>query len=124
MDLYDIAVARKLSGGSGGGGGSSDFEQITVTFATEPDYHIAGINASYNDLLALANNGKYPYIIFTEEQVSELGGDYVAGCKYALAELYTDGAYYDTAFYTLNNIGFAHSSFFEAESASENMRAG
>ena len=31
MDLYDIAVARKLSGGSGGGGGSSDFTTATVT---------------------------------------------------------------------------------------------
>ena len=29
MDLYDIAVARKLSGG-GGGGGSSDFKKVTV----------------------------------------------------------------------------------------------
>ena len=30
MNLYDIAVARKLS--SGGGGGSSDFYQATITF--------------------------------------------------------------------------------------------
>ena len=30
MDLYDIAVACKLSGG-GGGGGSSDFSTATVT---------------------------------------------------------------------------------------------
>ena len=30
MDLYDIAIARKLSGG-GGGGGSSDFSTATVT---------------------------------------------------------------------------------------------
>ena len=32
MDLYDIAVARKLSSGGGGGGGSSDFSTATVTF--------------------------------------------------------------------------------------------
>lgn len=41
MDLYDIAVARKLSGGSGGGGGgSSDFStaEITVTGPTEENY--------------------------------------------------------------------------------------
>lgn len=31
MDLFDIAVARKLSGGGGGGGGSSDFTTCTVT---------------------------------------------------------------------------------------------
>ena len=30
MDLFDIAVARKLSGG-GGGGGSSDFTTCTLT---------------------------------------------------------------------------------------------
>ena len=31
MNLYDIAIARKLSGG-GGGGGSSDFSIATVSF--------------------------------------------------------------------------------------------
>lgn len=32
MDLFDIAVARKLSGGGGGGGGGdSDFSTATVT---------------------------------------------------------------------------------------------
>lgn len=31
MDLYDVAVARKLSSGGGGGGGSSDFSTATVT---------------------------------------------------------------------------------------------
>ena len=35
MDLYDIAVARKLSGGSGGGGGSSDFSTAEVTVVNE-----------------------------------------------------------------------------------------
>lgn len=31
MDLFELAVARKLSGGGGGGGGSSDFSTATVT---------------------------------------------------------------------------------------------
>ena len=31
MDLYDVAVARKLSSGVGGGGGSSDFSTAEVT---------------------------------------------------------------------------------------------
>ena len=31
MDLYDVAVARKLSSGGGGSGGSSDFSTATVT---------------------------------------------------------------------------------------------
>lgn len=35
MDLFDIAVARKLSGGSGGGGGGdSDFSTAQVTVTT------------------------------------------------------------------------------------------
>ena len=31
MDLFDIAVARKLAGGGGGGGGDSDFSTATMT---------------------------------------------------------------------------------------------
>lgn len=37
MDLYDIAVARKLSGG-GGGGGSSDFSTAEVTINGMPPF--------------------------------------------------------------------------------------
>ena len=37
MDLYDIAVARKLSSGGGGGGGSSDFSTATLTFINNSD---------------------------------------------------------------------------------------
>lgn len=33
MNLYDIAIARKLSGG-GGGGGSSDFSTAKITIAS------------------------------------------------------------------------------------------
>lgn len=36
MDLYDVAIARKLSGG-GGGGGSSDFSTAEVTITTNAD---------------------------------------------------------------------------------------
>ena len=43
MDLFDIAVARKLS--SGGGGGSSDFSTATVTLNTS--------HGSYSCLLPL-----------------------------------------------------------------------
>lgn len=35
-DLFDIVVARKLSGG-GGGGGSSDFSTATVTVVNQSD---------------------------------------------------------------------------------------
>ena len=35
MDLYDVAVARKLSSGGGGGGGSSDFSTAEVMLRNE-----------------------------------------------------------------------------------------
>lgn len=31
MDLFDVVVAKKLSGGGSGGGGSSDFSTATLT---------------------------------------------------------------------------------------------
>ena len=35
MDLYDIAIAKKLAGGSGGGGGGGDFTMFTVTLIND-----------------------------------------------------------------------------------------
>ena len=46
MDLYDIAIAKKLSS-SGGGGGSSDFSTAEVTFNcidNEPEMTLPFIN--------------------------------------------------------------------------------
>lgn len=40
MNLYDIAVAKKLSGGSGGGGGSSDFSTATVTVTSNGEHDL------------------------------------------------------------------------------------
>ena len=40
MDLFDIAIARKLSGGSGGGGGSSDFSTAEVTITNNLSHEI------------------------------------------------------------------------------------
>lgn len=37
MDLFDIAIARKLSGGGGGGGGSSDSITVTMSYTSDPD---------------------------------------------------------------------------------------
>lgn len=37
MDLYDIAIAKKLSGSGGGGGGSSDFSTVTVTLIRDSE---------------------------------------------------------------------------------------
>ena len=42
MDLYDVAIARKLSGG-GGGGGSSDFSTATMTVESAYSATIATI---------------------------------------------------------------------------------
>lgn len=41
MDLYDIAIAKKLSGSGGGGGGSSDFSTAEVTLVGK-DGSVAG----------------------------------------------------------------------------------
>lgn len=38
-DLFDVIVARKLSGG-GGGGGSSDFSTATVTVVTNDSFRL------------------------------------------------------------------------------------
>ena len=65
-DLFDVVVARKLSGG-GGGGGSSDFSTATVT-------------VSGGNLL-----GALPFIM-TEEQ----GG---MDCLFIAAQSYAPGAY-------------------------------
>lgn len=48
MNLYDIAVARKLSGG-GGGGGSSDFSTATVTLNIDTECEMTApiYNGSY-----------------------------------------------------------------------------
>ena len=43
MDLYDIAIARKLAGGSGGGGGSSDFNKAEVTLIPKANYVSFGL---------------------------------------------------------------------------------
>ena len=57
MDLYDVAVARKLS--SGGGGGSSDFSTAEVTF----------INNTYDPVQVSIPfiNGNYSYGQETDE---------------------------------------------------------
>ena len=48
MDLYDIAVARKLSGG-GGGGGSSDFSTAQVTIINESESFSVNFYSNYED---------------------------------------------------------------------------
>ena len=51
MNLYDIAIARKLSGG-GGGGGSSDFSTAEVTITNNSaDYVELDLCYGYNDVV-------------------------------------------------------------------------
>ena len=58
-DLFDIAVARKLSGG-GGGGGSSDFSTATMTVnvssGLSPVFLFAYIYDEMNDVEAYYGN--------------------------------------------------------------------
>ena len=53
MDLFDIAVARKLSSGGGGGGGSSDFStaEVTVTITGESYLYIPTVVSTPMDAI-------------------------------------------------------------------------
>lgn len=69
MDLYDIAVARKLSGGSGGGG-SSDFTTANVTLVKNVSQGVIQIPTLYTfgaDDIALSSafsqSGDYSIIL-------------------------------------------------------------
>ena len=59
MNLFELAVARKLSGGSGGGGGSSDLSLATITFhMTNYEDGFAG-NAAKIPIVLDYNGAKY-----------------------------------------------------------------
>ena len=63
MDLYDIAVARKLSSG-GGGGGSSDFStaEVTISGQTSANLPVCIEAGGMKFLTAMTNpysSGKY-----------------------------------------------------------------
>ena len=51
MDLYDIAVARKLSSGGGGGGGRSDFStaEVTIVNNTGSNLDVVGSFAVFEE---------------------------------------------------------------------------
>lgn len=51
MDLFDIAVARKLAGGSGGGGGGgdSDFSTAQMTIANSSGAPFIGNGCQFDD---------------------------------------------------------------------------
>ena len=62
MDLFDIAVARKLSGGSGGGGGSSDFSTAEVTWVVT-----GGASATIYDLIFIMSGDGGRYFQYVSE---------------------------------------------------------
>lgn len=71
MDLYDIAIAKKLSGsGGGGGGGSSDFStaNITVT-ANEPLISLGAfiVNDEMVSLLEMDTSGTIQAVLYKGE---------------------------------------------------------
>ena len=75
MNLYDIAVARKLSGG-GGGGESSDFSTAEVTIVNNTEYRLAYSNNSAENCPYIENvedfAGVVPYIMTDIEGESSL----------------------------------------------------
>ena len=82
MDLYDVAVARKLSSGGGGGGGSSDFSTAEVTVNGAGFIMAAFINNDNTIGAVSLENETAPIILFkgkanlyTEDTVSEISGD-------------------------------------------------
>ena len=65
MDLYDVAVARKLSSGGGGGGGSSDFSTalLTVTGSSEVEFICPVTNGDIADT-RIYEAGTYEVILY------------------------------------------------------------
>ena len=107
-----------------GGGGGGDFTEITVKFGEEPDYHIGGIEASYNDISGLVSQGKIPYIVFTAEQIEALGNEYlVAGEKLVLTQYFANGNDCGASFTTLMHNGYSEYLHFSAESLDAEMLA-
>ena len=127
MSIFDMLLANAM-GESGGGGGSSDFEQIEVVVThSGADYAVSRIDASYNELLALINNGKIPFFEFTAEEAEGLtnsGYRSVSGKKYALIGLDVFEDYYSSMFYALattTNGDTVVPYYFGTENADENM---
>lgn len=58
MDLFDIAIARKLSSGGGGGGGSSEYSTAEVTLNLTPPEGVTVVTECVTSVLP-TNNGNY-----------------------------------------------------------------
>lgn len=86
MDLYDIAIAKKLSSG-GGGGGSSDFSnwiKCEVTQAMSGESAALKLDRKYNDI----DNSNIYYIIPSESDATYINAPDIANKIVAL--LFTD----------------------------------
>lgn len=99
MDLYDIAIAKKLSS-SGGGGGSSDFstaEVITtggenVSFTAPPimifnDQLVAGPLRATSELVLYKNSQMF---IFTEHSLHIISAEGTGGVSVEYDETYQE----------------------------------
>lgn len=82
MDLFDIAVARKLSGGGGGGGGGdSDFSTATMTVIGSPSIRMStildvpsyGLTGSYYSNAEL--DSPYTVILYKGKAYLEIRGE-------------------------------------------------
>lgn len=72
MDLYDIAVARKLSGGSGGGGGNSDFSTAEVTIIPPVPMPVVGfwiVDDEFGDTAIFIGTSTHTAILYKGQQV-------------------------------------------------------
>ena len=75
MDLYDVAVARKLSSGGGGGGGSSDFStaEVTISGAYSHCYGAWALSEYECSAYSLySETGTFPLILYKGKGVIEL----------------------------------------------------
>lgn len=77
MDLFDIAVARKLSGG-GGGGGDSDFSTAEVTAIMPVPRPVAGfwiVEDELYDSAVFIGTSTHSAILYKGQQVLYFGDD-------------------------------------------------
>lgn len=87
-DLYDILLAKQLSGGGGGGGNGG----VIFVTATRNDDSLV-LNKTYNELHALLQNGIYPILSLAED---EFTNDYLPLGQISTGEDYASASFINT----------------------------
>lgn len=79
MDLYDIAIAKKLSS-SGGGGGSSDFSTAEVTINIQgTEYPLIAIVDDVIKEMTVTENGTYTVPLYKGVVIQPLPPENLSG---------------------------------------------